>query len=456
MSMKNKKLYIFGCSIFLFVVGGFFIVEYIQDRFSKYREGMVTSDAREKIFLLRSELEAQVYYDIYSTSSFALMTMTIVGLDVEEKWELLAKELMSKANNITALGIAPDDVIEYIFPLEENESATSLDYRTQPKQWEAIERAKNSKASYVSQPVELVQGGWGLIIFNPLYSDPPYNKTYWGNSAAVLDIERLFLNSGMFDIDSRYNISVRYIDIESGENTYLEGTNFDVEKSIATAEVNLPNQKWIISISLSENFDSESERNMIRLVGLLMLSLISILFITIYYQYSLSHRMSMVDELTGVANRRYFMSKLKKILNNTNPEQDKKFTLLSLDLDEFKSINDKHGHSYGDKVLIEVSRRVVISLRKTDIVARVGGDEFLVLLLHLTDKSEVEDIIHRIKCQISEQPILVKGRKFNIKVSIGYCVYLNHSVEDILHEADLAMYSDKEDRLANVGKGREV
>jgi len=147
------------------------------------------------------------------------------------------------------------------------------------------------------------------------------------------------------------------------------------------------------------------------------------------------------DDLTGLANRRYFMSYFEEKLSEAK-EKQKNLSLLMLDLDKFKNINDTFGHQRGDHTLKEVSSILTENVRKEDLAARLGGDEFLVLLPN-TDQDNAEKIAKRIKEDISSLDIF--NNNYYTTVSIGAATLnKNDDIESLLKRADDALYKAKE------------
>ncbi len=101
------------------------------------------------------------------------------------------------------------------------------------------------------------------------------------------------------------------------------------------------------------------------------------------------------DQLTGLPNRRLFFERLKQLIIESKREKNQ-FALLFIDLDDFKGINDQYGHHVGDEVLINVGNRLLNCLRKSDTVARMGGDEFTILLRNVNNKESVHSLIKKI------------------------------------------------------------
>jgi diguanylate cyclase (GGDEF)-like protein/PAS domain S-box-containing protein len=150
------------------------------------------------------------------------------------------------------------------------------------------------------------------------------------------------------------------------------------------------------------------------------------------------------DALTGLPNRALFIDHLKLAINRTQRLEGHIYTVLFIDLDRFKLINDSLGHLVGDHLLINIAQKLEQCLRPGDTIARVGGDEFTVLLEDLFDESEAISIANRIQKDLSA-PFMIDGREVFTTVSIGVAPsspgYENPS--DILRDADTAMYRAK-------------
>ena len=151
------------------------------------------------------------------------------------------------------------------------------------------------------------------------------------------------------------------------------------------------------------------------------------------------------DALTGLPNRALFMDRLEQQLKKSQKNDAYMFAVLFLDLDRFKVVNDSVGHLVGDKLLIEIARRLEKSIAPTDTVARLGGDEFTILLENISSKSEATLVAESIYQTLSF-PFNIDGYELFSTASIGIAlssVGYEHP-EDILRDADLTMYSAKE------------
>ncbi len=150
------------------------------------------------------------------------------------------------------------------------------------------------------------------------------------------------------------------------------------------------------------------------------------------------------DHLTGISNRAYFEIRLDAALVDIETRQARGLTLLFLDLDRFKTVNDTLGHAVGDALLKLVSERLQHSVREDDTLARLGGDEFAILLDGMTEK-DVAGALARRTIDMLERPYLIDGQVVNIGASIGIALAPQDGTtrEQLLKSADLALYYSK-------------
>ena len=158
--------------------------------------------------------------------------------------------------------------------------------------------------------------------------------------------------------------------------------------------------------------------------------------------------MTLTDELTGVFNRRGFYGALTHSLNEASRFKEGGVVILC-DLDDFKQINDAHGHGAGDKVLQKVGELLQQNLRKIDTVARIGGDEFA-LLLTRTNWENAEIRVQYLKNMLTGQTVFYNGHHIPISLSFGVAPYCESSLEhEVLALADADMYANKRMKQQN-------
>jgi diguanylate cyclase (GGDEF)-like protein len=149
------------------------------------------------------------------------------------------------------------------------------------------------------------------------------------------------------------------------------------------------------------------------------------------------------DSLTQIPNRSYFVQYLEKAVSRAR-RAGTMLGLVFLDLDRFKGVNDTLGHHFGDKLLIAASERIAGAVRNGDVIARMGGDEFAVLLESVPDVGAAETVARKLTAALSE-PYLLEGHQVSATVSIGVTIFPNDrgDPETLIKNADIAMYQAK-------------
>ncbi|WP_182440074.1 bifunctional diguanylate cyclase/phosphodiesterase [Colwellia sp. RSH04] len=153
---------------------------------------------------------------------------------------------------------------------------------------------------------------------------------------------------------------------------------------------------------------------------------------------------AMFDLLTGLPNRNMLNYQLRKSIANIGRYKGG-VAVLFLDLDDFKKVNDSNGHNIGDKLLIQAAERVRLSVGEIDLASRFGGDEFVLVLSHLTNIEDAINVAEKVLIQFKE-PIKLDSSIFYISTSIGiaYTESANEKADDLVSHADIAMYEAKD------------
>jgi len=157
------------------------------------------------------------------------------------------------------------------------------------------------------------------------------------------------------------------------------------------------------------------------------------------------HRMAHGDALTGLPNRRLFFDRLEQAITRAK-RSGKLIGLLYVDLDQFKEINDTHGHAVGDEVLRVVARMLTSASRESDTVARLGGDEFIILFDELENLGALQNIAKKLLARMQNR-IFIHGHDLQISASLGISIFPQHGTDadTLVQCADKAMYTSKRD-----------
>jgi two-component system, cell cycle response regulator len=161
------------------------------------------------------------------------------------------------------------------------------------------------------------------------------------------------------------------------------------------------------------------------------------------YQASVS--MAITDKLTGLYNRNFLDAHIQNIVNQSLLNQ-KAFSIMMLDMDHFKSVNDTYGHDVGDEILRELSKRMINAIRSSDLAARIGGEEFMVLMPE-TGYADAYGMADRMRLQIAREPFRISHAEGQITktISIGIAELnlANDNAAALIKRADNALYEAK-------------
>ncbi len=155
------------------------------------------------------------------------------------------------------------------------------------------------------------------------------------------------------------------------------------------------------------------------------------------------------DELTQLQNRTYFNEEMFRAISRVR-ECRTMLALIFIDLDRFKDVNDTFGHRAGDELLNQSAKRLNTVIRPTDVIARIGGDEFAIIIESFTDRNAVEIVCRRILSVMAE-PFSVEGASCKIGASIGISIYPDDAddPDGLFQKADAAMYAVKKSGANN-------
>jgi len=354
-----------------------------------------------------------------------------------------------------------------------------LDYSTEPTRWNTLERSRDNDSIAVV-PTKLVYdmkgGGHGVLVSVPVYVKGTSRTTIAdrrrnlnGFIAGIFDLAQLLQSiraatgaSSAIDInayppDLGRSAGAQYRAVPDYSSAPLTAKAMKAFASPArwSGALRIGDANWqVLAIPapggrLTAHYD--------RALVVLAAGLIVTLFVVIYLglasrnarQIELANRrvleLARIDALTGLSNRAVFLEQLEAAVDPRVSPRGDSFSVLMLDLDRFKNVNDSLGHAAGDALLREVAKRLRSALRSTDLLARLGGDEFAIIQAGCNDQRQGSiDLAARI-CKSIAEPFLLPGRQVEVGTSVGIAMVPEHGQdrEQILKKADLALYRSK-------------
>ncbi|MDM8552329.1 diguanylate cyclase, partial [Desulfobacterales bacterium HSG2] len=393
---------------------------------------------------IRTHLEREINTTLNLT--MGLVVAVSAHSDMSDRhFSIIAKNLMETAPHIRNIGLAKNNVISHIFPLEGNEAALGLRYMDVPSQKDAVLRAIETGKTVIAGPVSLVEGGKGFISRIPIYTGMNRNQ-YWGLASVVINIDSLYESCGLKSDSSPVTYALRGKDGlgENGDVFFGDGSLFENDNLILLP-INLPVGSWILAAVAKDGWNQSPGLSVtFRMIGSLASLIISILIFTLLNSFKRIHYLALHDPLTGLSNRRLFDEHLKQCIAIARRRQNK-FGILYIDLDNFKPVNDEFGHKQGDNVLVAVSERIRASVRASDIIARVGGDEFILVLQDVWTPETASKVADKIRRRISRPVRINRENIVSVGASIGISIYPDNgeSPDALIRHADSAMYIAK-------------
>lgn len=157
-------------------------------------------------------------------------------------------------------------------------------------------------------------------------------------------------------------------------------------------------------------------------------------------------QLSLRDPLTGLANRRFLQESETRLIASAK-RSGRQLALLAVDLDDFKAVNDAYGHAAGDAVLVAAAERMKALLRESDVIARFGGDEFVIVLGDIGDATAAREVANRVVERVRQPVPLAGGGTARIGASVGIamCCETTETLHDLFRKADEALYAAKRD-----------
>lgn len=442
--IKNK-ISVYGISLITIVVLislSILLVYMVEERLRSNQE----YEVRIAYYNLIDEIDEIVNENVSLQEGFSAYINTIDTYEDDSIYRYLDFLLKDKLKSIRNVSVFQDTTIKWVYPLEGNEDAIGVDLSKVPEQADAINKVKKERVKLFVGPVDLVQGGTGFIVRLPLIK----KNEFWGMVSIVLRSEITF------DFVREYSEKhqMEYLITHSGEpNNNIFGNPEILDMNPLKYNTDESLGGWdIYTVPMNGWNDYSFWKSIAYLFGG-MISLLGGFYMFRWlsdYNSAIEGKNDLEqkyirDRFTGIYTREYFNARANEefshALRNNYP-----VSMVYFDLDHFKEANDEHGHLVGDKVLLEIVELVNAIIRKEDVFARWGGDEFIILMPE-TDLSEVKLISERIRRKVENIEIC---KSLNVTVSVGCSQWVeNEYLESWFLRTDKALYESK-----NSGKNK--
>lgn len=420
----------------------------------------------------RSQLESALNSTVFLAQGLAAYVVSAEGISPDQAATAL-KALYDSDYRIRNVGLAPQNRITYVYPTQGNERAIGFQYEDNPEQWPSVQRAMETRRSVLAGPVNLIQGGTAIINRTPIYLA---GDRYWGVISTVIDLPKLLQGAELAaekdgmrywvlgdNSSSTANIRILGEGELPGDGSIqmriaVPGGQWQLIGTPSAPLVMTPAQLWGTRFSLYGLSALLAAFAYALLVGHSRATQLAQSLTAINKNLSSSNsdlqRLSRIDPLTQLNNRRDFDEALEQGWRGCMRAQTT-ISILMIDIDHFKRVNDTYGHASGDAALVEVAATIKSAVsRATDTVARFGGEEFVVMTIGqapheanaLAEKIRLAVEQHRIKLPNESQPVL------SLTVSVGVATMTPKPIDTpalLIQRADLALYAAK-----NAGRNR--
>lgn len=372
--------------------------------------------------------------------------------DIDEKtFDALGRNLLTVDNNLRSVGLAPNNVLSLVYPLAGNEKAVGVDYRRVPNQWAEVERAMLERQIVISGPLSLVQGGKAILVRVPIFAAVPAEQTspkrpYWGVATLVVDVAKLLATSGLTEMQKTNQVQLAFgPNVQSTAGQHIAGHVFGTQDSPVKLMVDVPGSGgWELRAQPLTGWTTFGpEVRLSWIVGTAISLLIAGLAFLVGYEFFKVRALALIDPLTDLPNRRLLELRMRTSAQH-GERAGRGFEIFFVDLDGFKPVNDTHGHGVGDQLLVEIGRKLRRFVSSKDTVARVGGDEFIILVPRSMTDAERKNYRDGLDAYLDDE-IEVAGVTLPVRASIGQASYPEDAehVDELRRIADARMYLEK-------------
>ena len=398
-----------------------------------------TLDVTQRYMNFESKVERLIYSRVNLLRGFIAYTQTTENIDDTTTYEYLTHLFAEDPEYIRNIGILKDTTLIWNYPkIDINALTIGVDFATIENQKELVLKVKNELTPVMQGPITLFQGGTGFLIRLPIRDR--YSAEYLGQLSAVLKTDKIL--GELHTYSERLNLNIEIYNAENPETPFFSNCKEMGEFVVFNIDSDFIN--WRVHVDLSGGLADNS----VFFTTLTIAAAVFALTIGILvYKYLKSNakilEISMKDHLTGLYNR-HFLEDYQFIALSSAMREGHKMALIMIDLNRFKAVNDTYGHAVGDKVLMETARIMQKFTRANEVIFRLGGDEFLIILPTISEDEDLDLIKNRLAATFAHE-FYIPNYDIDIKFGLGYSVFPEdgEDFDTLLRVADDRMYEDK-------------
>ena len=433
----------------IFVIGVFLVLLIIFTDISIYESfGSVRSrklEAENLAVMCASEIEKNCNHTFQLNGIIASLIMT--NASSSENFNIVAARILPDFPAADCVQLAPNGIVTDVYPLKGNESVLGHNLFEDEKRADEAYRTRASGVITIGGPYPLLQGGEGFIGRLPVFNDPDRIE-FWGFVNVVVRVSKIIETVNLSALHSRgYQYSIYKTNDVTGTRTQIYGADLESMRNPVSVLIDMPNAHWTLAVAPTSHWVNVHLVIVLTTLSLLLISAFTILTLLFFKLRKSNLRLAQLatlDQLTGLYTKQTAIFTLKKEIDYAN-RNGTQVALCFIDMNNFKQINDKYGHTVGDTALAKVAKRLIESVRPEDIIARFGGDEFVIIFRGKNTGTDYHTTIERIKTVLNVPAKLSAHVLADISAAVGLAVYPTNGkgVEELIAYADKAMYEEK-------------
>lgn len=370
------------------------------------------------------------------------------------KFKTVARELLPLYPGADALGILPQD--GEIVVLKENKTDAN----------NSLIKFSDAEGAISNNLRELcmITNGSHAVGYLPVYLESDRgNSAFWGFTAVKINVAEILENIYLEELEERgFSYQLEHIDSQTNRKKIIAKSNVFAINNPLEKSIKIADTTWMLSLSPVAGWNRPVQFSFKIILGLffsIMLAALVKLFLDSKTHALELEKVAYFDPLTSLPNRRLLLYRLEEIIALTE-RNNKNIAVCYLNLDGFQTVNSCFGQKAGDYILVRIAKRLQKFLRKGDVVARIGKDEFIIILQNISEVIEVKQIIKRI-IEDAFIPINYDTETVFISTSIGVVIYpedsvANNSLSTLLDCAKQAMFYSKNNNKGSCVFFREI